>query len=126
MAIDWGERAPVSLISDLEGFAKDSFMEVLEIVAIEGERYAQSSHRWRNITGIAEKGLKGSWAEIDESTFEIRIEYDNTVQANRPSGVYYYGLSLEYKHDERFAILPETVEFMFDLALKELEKRWQG
>lgn len=72
---------------------------MLEIANI-GARYAKSNHKWRNQTGDAEKGLKGSSQWESKTTVTAAISHS-----------VYYGVYLERGFQRRYAILEDSARY---------------
>lgn len=121
MTIQWS-KPPVEIVNYIEEVSIARMLQVVRQTTIELEQFAKSMHKWQNVTGVAETDLETFWREIEPGVYEIVLQYGPNTVAQRKSGPYYYGLSLEYRLDRRFALLPEAIKFAAEYAMRELSK----
>ena len=73
------------------------------------ENYAKKKRKWKDRTGHARQGLKG-W--VDVNSHDVRINIGHSVD---------YGIWLELAHEQKYAILEQTVTAMSEEVLKGYE-----
>lgn len=84
-------------LSQLENKTDMAIRAFCDTGALKMQSYAQQNARWTDRTGAARQRLKGG-VEKRANGYAIRISH----------GVD-YGIWLEFAHEKRFAILPDTI-----------------
>lgn len=87
-------------LNDLQSKIEPAVQMLAEQGAQQMENFAKENRRWTDRTGHARQRLKGSTSKI-ENGYRVTIAH----------GVD-YGIWLEFAHEKRFAILPETLEYV--------------
>lgn len=87
-------------LQSLESKSEVAMRAFAETGALKMQSYAQQNAPWTDRTGAARQRLKGS-VQRRENAFRIQIAH----------GVD-YGIWLEFAHEKRFAILPDTIRIV--------------
>lgn len=107
-------KEPITLIPPLGEYGKrlhEAVRVLLEVYAARIEAYAKQHARWKDITGAARQGLRAFVVEV-AGGFILYLVHS-----------VFYGIFLELKNAQRFAIIEQTLETFYGplmVALKRL------
>lgn len=87
-------------IQKLESKSDVAIRAFAETGALKMQQYAQKNAKWKDRTGAARQRLQGS---VQNRGNVIRMQVAYGVD---------YGIYLEYKHEKRYAILPDTIRIV--------------
>ena len=90
----------VSGLADCESKADIAIRMLSEHGALQLQNFARENRRWTDRTGHARQRMHGYVGDIPEG---YRITLAHGVD---------YGLWLELAHEKRFAIIPQTIEYV--------------
>lgn len=90
----------VNGLLSLEGKANAAVRTLAETGALKMQSYAQQNAPWTDRTGSARQRLKGY---VQNRGDALRINISHGVD---------YGIWLEFAHEKRYAILPDTIRIV--------------